>query len=88
MLNKDTLLTLGLNPSNDALKSCLKHIKQMIEKLTIALRSEQMANLEAWKQVLSKLLDYQDALQDVIDGESLSEARSLRKELEKMVNRL
>ena len=88
MLSKDTLLTLGLNPSNDALKSCLKHIKQMIEKLTIALRSEQMANLDAWKQVLSKLLDYQDALQDVIDGESLSEARSLRKELEKMVNRL
>ena len=47
-----------------------------------------MANLDAWKQVLSKLLDYQDALQDAIDGESLNEARSLRKEIEKMVNRL
>ena len=88
LLSKDILLTLGLNPSTDALKNCLKRIKEMIEKLTVALRSEQMANLDAWKQVLSKLLDYQDALQDAIDGESLNEARSLRKEIEKMVNRL
>lgn len=88
LLAKDSLLTLGQAPSNSALVSCLNNIKQMIDKLTKALRTEQIQNMDEWKKVLAKLLDYQDALQDAVDGGSIAEARALRKEIEKMLNRL
>jgi len=90
LLDADPFLNLGLTPAPQAVQSCLDAIKKLVAELTAALRGGRIAahKSDAWKRVLSKLLDYQEALQDVLDGEPLKPARQLRKELSRLFDQI
>jgi Ca-activated chloride channel homolog len=88
LLEQDPLLNLGQAPSPAAVQSCLDKITELIAQLTVALRDGKLQHIDNWKEALSKLLDYQEALEELLSGSGLQEARSLRKEIAAMFSNL
>jgi len=87
-LAKDNLLTLGDDPDTKELRACLVVVESVVKSLTEALRLGKLPSHQttAWKELLSRLLDYQDALQDLLEDEGdLVAARNLRKELDSRI---
>jgi Ca-activated chloride channel family protein len=88
MLQRDTLLHLGESPSKEALKDCLDIAKALIKEVTEGLRNGSLSSGDnRWREFVSKLMDYSEALEEAIASGSLKPARQLRKELETMLNR-
>ena len=86
MLQRDTLLHLGAAPSSAALRDCLEVIKDLVKEVTEGLRNGSLqAGDNRWREFLSKLMDYQEALEEAIESGSLKPARELRRELENML---
>lgn len=85
-LERDTLLHLGEAPAVDALKDCLDVVKALIKQVTEALRIGALAEQpDRWREFLSKLMDYQEALEHALESGSIKPARQLRKELAAML---
>lgn len=90
LLVGDQLLQAGEAPSKKSLQHSLDIISEMIKALTATLRQDENAGQDtnAWREILSKLIDYQESLQDALESGSVREARKLRKELQSLLDRI
>ena len=67
MLQRDTLLHLGESPTQEALRDCLDIVKSLIKAVTEGVRNGNLTSSDdRWREFVSKLMDYSEALEEAI----------------------
>lgn len=89
-LAKDALLNHTNPPGRDKVWTWIKLVEKMIATMTDALKLNKVSGERAnrWREALAKLMDYQEALEELRQGGSLFEAKTVRKEVDEALARL
>jgi Ca-activated chloride channel family protein len=87
LLRQQDLLSVGTSVDEDLLKKCLATADKLQNRLSKLFREGAMASerVQNWKKFLSKLMDYKEALEEALEGESVAMALQLRAELEDLL---
>lgn len=90
LLMSDKLLQAGDSPTADVIRASLKVVESLISKLTKMLRDGFVDDSygDSWRAVLARLMDYQEALEDINGSSGVKSAKALRKEVEDLMQSL